>query len=182
MAADAAIDKTISEPANGRVLARALKVATSDLKGITALILALSGAIAGYPALRNVMHEPGHWPDAAVAAFFVAFYFLYVHPAWRNERKVQRLHDEGVHGQLKDPVYFRLRAYEADDNGFKRPDEAVKLVQKWIIASNIPLLYLSGQSGVGKSSLLNAAIIPALASSGWVALCVRPRWYGWRCG
>jgi hypothetical protein len=45
---------------------------------------------------------------------------------------------------------------------------------KWIVDSNIPLLYLSGQSGVGKSSLLNAAIVPALASSGWVVVSVRP--------
>ena len=34
MAADAAIDPAISEPSGGRVFARALKNATSDLKGI----------------------------------------------------------------------------------------------------------------------------------------------------
>jgi hypothetical protein len=109
------------------VLARALKNATSDLKGIAGLILALSGAIAGYVALRDVVKAPGYWPELAVAAFFVAFCFLYVYPAWWDERKRQRLNDEGVHGQLKDPAYFRLSAYEADDRErFVRPDGAAK--------------------------------------------------------
>jgi len=98
-----------------------------------------------------------------------------VHPAWRDERKRHRLNEEGVRGRLKDPTYFRLSPYEADDKErFTRPDGAVKSAHKWIVDSNIPLLYLSGQSGVGKSSLLNAAIAPALANSGWVVVSVRP--------
>jgi hypothetical protein len=169
MAADAAIDPKISEPAGGRVFARALKNATSDLKGIGGLVLTLTAAIAGYFALRDVLKAPGYWPEAAVAAFFIAFYFLYVHPAWRDERKRQRLNDEGVRNQLEDPTYFRLSPYEADDKErFTRPDGAVKSAHKWIVDSNIPLLYLSGQSGVGKSSLLNAAIVPALANQAFI--------------
>jgi hypothetical protein len=81
MAADAAVEPGIPESSGGRVFARAIKNATSDLKGIGGLVLALAAAIMGYFALRDVLKAPGYWPEAAVAAFFVAFYFLYVHPA-----------------------------------------------------------------------------------------------------
>jgi hypothetical protein len=74
MAADSAIDPKISEPAGGRVFARALKNAMSDVKGIGGLVLALTAAIAGYFALRDVLKVPGYWPEAAVAGFFIAFY------------------------------------------------------------------------------------------------------------
>ena len=124
MTTDSVTDPAVSgTPGSTRVFARALKNATSDLKGIGGLVLALTGAITAYFALRDVLKEPQYWPEAAVAAFFVAFYFLYVDPAWRDERKRQRLTDLGIRGVLEDPTYFRLRPYESDDAGrFTRPD------------------------------------------------------------
>jgi hypothetical protein len=88
MAGDATIDPTSPEPAGGRVFARAVKNATSDLKGIGGLVLALTAAITGYYALRDVVKVPGYWPEAAVAVFFVAFYFLYWRKsAWQSARR-----------------------------------------------------------------------------------------------
>jgi hypothetical protein len=92
---------------------------------------------------------------------------LYVHPAWRDERKRQRLNDEGVRGQLKDPTYFRLSPYEADASGWSCESYAE-------VDRRFEHPPLSGQSGVDKSSLLNAAILRALANSGWVVVSVRP--------
>jgi hypothetical protein len=172
---EVALDPAKSDSGGGRVFARAVQKATSDVKGISGLFLALGTATASYIALRKSVAAPEYLPEAIVALVLMAFYFLYVHPEWREERKRYRLSVDGIRGQIVDPTYFRLTPYQADDKDhFTRPDDAVKAAIKWITGASVPLLYLSGQSGVGKSSLVNAAIVPSLTDAGWVVVTVRP--------
>lgn len=64
--------------------------------------------------------------------------------------------------------YFRLQPYEgtpADREGFDRSDRVHETVAAWIQSTRDRVLYLTGRSGVGKSSLLNAYVLPRLGSA-----------------
>ena len=64
--------------------------------------------------------------------------------------------------------YFRLDPYDPGAPGaFVRADGAHERVRRWIEQTQRPLLFLSGASGTGKSSLLQAYVLPALEQQGW---------------
>ena len=44
---------------------------------------------------------------------------------------------------------------------------------KWLENATVLPLYLSGDSGSGKSSLLNASVLPALREKGWTVVTAR---------
>ena len=94
---------------------------------------------------------------------FLVTLFTDTLPALGQRRRERRLVDEGVHGVLKDPGYFRLKPYEEHDRQrYFRADHKHEEVFKWISNSESPLLYLTGRSGTGKSSLLSASVLPQL--------------------
>ena len=65
---------------------------------------------------------------------------------------------------LRGPMTFRLRPYdEADHAAFDRPDRAHDAALRWLQRTSATFLYLTGFSGTGKSSLLQAWLIPELA-------------------
>jgi Novel STAND NTPase 1 len=158
-----------------RPLAAALGHATSDVKGIATLILTVATVPAAFVALRDAVHLPSPWPEIGCVvpiAIFVAFYFI---PEWRVARDRKALEDFGVTGEPPPAGYFRLTAYGLDERAkFERPDGAEGQVLKWVQRSNETFLYLVGLSGVGKSSLLSAHVIPALKESGTVVIEARP--------
>jgi hypothetical protein len=66
--------------------------------------------------------------------------------------------------------YFRIGPYlsTAEDRAhFNRADRAHEKVLSWIEQSARIPLYLTGDSGSGKSSLLNAFVLPTLREGGW---------------
>ena len=72
------------------------------------------------------------------------------------------------------PGAFRLHPYgEADRDVFKRLDGAHVTLVNWLRSTQASLLYLSGTSGVGKSSLLGADVLPALRDAGWAVVEMR---------
>ena len=105
------------------------------------------------------------WSTVGSVTPIVIFYFLYLRPEWQATTKDRRLEILGIHGRPEKTDYFRLDPYEPGDR-YKRADNAHVKVLQWIKHSQQPFLYLSGQSGTGKSSLLNAAVIPALTDEG----------------
>lgn len=67
---------------------------------------------------------------------------------------------------FRSPTTFRLRPYdEADHAGFDRPDNAHHEALRWLERTTEPFLYLTGVSGTGKSSLLQAWLVPELAAA-----------------
>lgn len=67
-----------------------------------------------------------------------------------------------------EPHYFRLLPYQTSDKDrFHRADNLHIEVKNWIKQSAHTLLYLSGESGAGKSSLLNAYLLPELREDGF---------------
>ena len=68
------------------------------------------------------------------------------------------------------PGYFRIGPYEdidKDRRAFHRADGEHERVLNWILRQAGVPLYLTGDSGSGKSSLLQAFVIPALREAGW---------------
>jgi hypothetical protein len=164
-----------AEASAQRPLAAALGHATSDVKGIATLILTIATVPAAFIALRDAVHMPTPWPEIGCIvpiAIFIAFYFV---PEWRTARDRKALEDFGVVGEPPPAGYFRLTPYGLDDRAkFGRPDGAEGQVLKWVQRSDETFLYLVGLSGVGKSSLLSAHVIPALKEAATVVLEARP--------
>jgi Leucine-rich repeat (LRR) protein len=92
----------------------------------------------------------------------------------RNRRARQRL---AVRPGAEQSGYFRIGPYtstEEDQAGFDRADRAHEGVLSWLETARGTPLYLTGDSGSGKSSLLNAAVLPALRQRGWTVIELRP--------
>jgi hypothetical protein len=91
---------------------------------------------------------------------------------WRQKRRaVMAL--EPVLATTVD-AYFRLDPYiKQSPATFHREDGAHEKVLEWVRGTNRPLLFLSGASGAGKSSVLEGYVLPTLREEGWRVVEVR---------
>lgn len=111
-------------------------------------------------------------PATAVAC--VALILLYlvgfgVGPQmWRRWRQRRRKAVAlGRHEPGFDARYFRLEPYvTATPQTFKREDDAHVEVFRWISETTRPILFLTGASGAGKSSVLEGYVLPMLRAAG----------------
>jgi Leucine Rich repeats (2 copies) len=72
--------------------------------------------------------------------------------------------------------YFRIGPYldtPDDRQKFDRADKAHEKVLAWLLQSSDVPLYLTGESGSGKSSLLDAFVLPTLRDRGWLIIKAR---------
>src|ERR1700682_4027089 len=93
---------------------------------------------------------------------------------WRAKRNVRGLKSLAVRVGAEQSGYFRIGPYSADDQTrFHRADGAHEEVRSWIERADSVPLYLTGDSGSGKSSLLNAFVLPALRERGWLVVLAR---------
>jgi hypothetical protein len=87
---------------------------------------------------------------------------------WFRSYRRDRLMDQWRAGDYQQRAeYFRSDAYqdcEADRQQFGGADQAHENVLAWLRSSTDHLLFLTGDAGVGKSSLLNAYVIPQLGA------------------
>jgi formylglycine-generating enzyme required for sulfatase activity len=93
--------------------------------------------------------------------------------AERSRRSMQML---AVKPGLEQTGYFRIGPYRntpEDRTKFKRADHAEQKALEWIEKSNQIPLYLCGDSGFGKSSLLNAFVLPKMSEQGWTVVEAR---------
>jgi formylglycine-generating enzyme required for sulfatase activity len=96
--------------------------------------------------------------------------------AERTRRSMQML---AVKPGAEQTGYFRIGPYRntpEDRTKFKRADHAEQKALEWIEKSNQIPLYLCGDSGSGKSSLLNAFVLPKMSEQGWTVVEAR----GWQ--
>ncbi|MCD6217293.1 TIR domain-containing protein [bacterium] len=79
-------------------------------------------------------------------------------------RRKKKIEEVGISGRIRDPEYFRTYPYETIPDYMKefRADKAHEKAFKWIARSTEPLLFFSGQSGTGKTSILQAYVSPML--------------------
>ena len=71
------------------------------------------------------------------------------------------------------PGYFRVgptTTSNKDRRAFHRSDGEHERVRDWLLRQPGAPLYLTGDSGTGKSSLLQAFVVPALRDAGWTGI------------
>lgn len=103
---------------------------------------------------------------AAVPALALAFSTI---PIYIEQRRIMRYSE--LSGAIR-TGYFTLRPLD-NEEGFERADNAHVGVLRWIESTKEPVLYLSGASGTGKSSLLLAWVIPKLKREKHVVIQLR---------
>lgn len=95
---------------------------------------------------------------------------------WRSSRVRRQLQALAVRVDAVPSGYFRIGPYlntEEDRAKFTRADLAHEKVLTWLERSVSTPLYLTGDSGSGKSSLLSASVLPALRNRGWTVVEAR---------
>ena len=95
---------------------------------------------------------------------------------WLSERNRQAKQKLAVQTGTQQTGYFRIGPYqdtELDRARFSRPDRAEERALDWIRKSSQLPLYFTGDSGSGKSSLLNASLLPKLREEGWTVVEAR---------
>lgn len=117
-------------------------------------------------AFRKLEEPLKDWPlwsqIVLVAALPCAALVFHTIPALIEQNRKKRLTE--ITGNLRSG-YFRLMPRE-DAATFFRADGKHQEVLEWLEKPLAPLLYLTGQSGSGKSSLLAAWVIPNLVRQG----------------
>jgi hypothetical protein len=95
---------------------------------------------------------------------------------WRAASSRSKTKDLALKVDAVPSGYFRIGPYlnTADDRTkFDRSDRIQEKVLKWILSSESVPLYLTGESGSGKSSLLNAHVLPRLREENWTVVEAR---------
>ena len=146
------------------------------LMGLLAVYLAVVAALYRYAKnpLRAYLDDLGPiWFWAILAAPLVCILLFQMMPTALRALRERRLRAMTIGGFPK-PGSFRLQPYTASDHdAFNRLDGADREVLDWLKSAKLSLLYLSGASGVGKSSLLSAAVLPELHDAGWTVVETR---------
>jgi hypothetical protein len=137
------------------------------------LCIGLIGLLAGVPGAVGLL--AAHWGmplwlAGAAGVVLALLFLLWLMPRWLDWQNRRRAIEFGIHGHVKDPEYFRLTPYDAASD-FRRADNAHEKVYGWLVGNPAPLLYLSGASGSGKSSIISGWVLPRLAQQG-VPICV----------
>ena len=135
---------------------------TSWFKSLTAYVLAVGSALVGVERLPRLTGLPlTICAPILIVPIVLAFLFGTL-PKIRENRRIKRL--EQIRGAGK-VGYFQL-APRQDEASFQRADGMHEKILEWLRRPPRCLLYLTGASGAGKSSLLTAWVIPRLEREG----------------
>ena len=149
---------------------------TTGLRLFRNTILDFRNLLVAFVLLAVICGSFGYLQKQSPAAFWTAIALAGLCglvAAWETVLLVQhRRRDKALKAWSVTPLrsfrddYFRVGPYDsADKDRYHRLDGTDQAVAKWVRSAEIPLLYLSGMSGTGKSSLINASLIPTLERS-----------------
>jgi Leucine-rich repeat (LRR) protein len=166
------------EPSGSQAIRRdwldvTVRLATSWVGLFTAYVAALILGLTKFRELTAGLQQAGLPPwsgIALIAAFPILALVFSTIPSVIDQRRIKRRSEIKVDVGAR--PYFTLRPRDTEE-GFERADQAHESVLRWIRNSKAPVLYLTGVSGSGKSSLLTAWVIPKLRSDGHVVITVR---------
>jgi hypothetical protein len=138
---------------------------------LVALLLASAGIFTWYDRYFEAFYDRHSALSVAIIAAVPLYIICFsVGPQmWHRRRKAQR----GVITLTPNPEvgsarHFRLDPYvTASPQKFHREDDVHNDVLRWVRETSRPVLFLSGVSGAGKSSVLEAYVLPMLRESGW---------------
>jgi hypothetical protein len=166
---------------------RVLGMATVMLRSVIGYLLAVL-AVAGigawfFPAeVRAFWEEQKLLGPLVLLVVPIVLVLLPASIAAVRHRRAERLLALGFDVNRHVPGYFRLEPYDAQDaQSFTRADGAHERITDWLDDGQPPQFrYLTGDSGVGKTSLLHAAELPALRERGWAVVAIRAYSHGER--
>jgi hypothetical protein len=151
------------------VIKTTFRIATSWFAKLSAYCAAVAVAVVGVQRLPQKLGlSLGVCSAILISPIAIAF-FSYTLPAILEKRRRDRL--TLIHGTGK-AGYFQL-APRADEESFQRADGKHLKVLAWLQQPPKRLLYLTGASGAGKSSLLAAWLIPKLERDGTKVIRLR---------
>lgn len=144
----------------GRAIDLTLQTATSWVGLATAYAGAVVAAIIAFQKLSQHLGDWSIWIRVLlVSTLPLAVLVLHTIPTLVDQRRKKRLGE--INGTLQ-TGYFRLAPRE-DETTFSRADGKHEEILKWLASCNqASILYLTGASGSGKSSLLTAWVLPHL--------------------
>ena len=154
----------------GKVLGR-----TAAVLSLLLLVLGFSGGVGkGLQYLFSV--DLPWWGYAILLALALLAVGAQLLSEWLSERNRKAKQKLAIQTGAQQTGYFRIGSYtELDRAQFRRPDRAEEQALDWIRKSSHLPLYFTGDSGSGKSSLLNASLLPKLREEGWTVVEARAR-------
>ena len=151
----------------GRLLTRSTAFAVLIAGYLTAVGVVVRFFLSEFGTVRE--ESPSLFWTILTLPLVVVVLFISFPEIWfkLQERRRRRL---ALTSTTTDPRndYFRLDPYTTDSPAdFKREDLAHEAAYDWIKASRRPILFMSGSSGSGKTSILASFVVPKLRSEGW---------------
>ena len=152
--------------------------------GRTAALLALFVLVLGFAGTFDVALErflgfalePPWLKYAILIGLPIVIVGAQIAAEWQAERKRRQAQALAVKVEAVPEGYFRIGPYldAAEDRAkFDRADRVHEKILDWLRRSDAMPLYLTGDSGSGKSSVLNAYVLPELKRDGWTIVEAR---------
>jgi Leucine-rich repeat (LRR) protein len=171
------------QPAGGDAGGAAAGTVARRLTAWAAPVSALCALVAGVTVLRDRVESLARTKDPlvvwAIAAIpLVLALAIQLTQVLLRRRRERRLEEAAKEAAVVPGAYFRTTAYQDSDEdrkAYKRRDGQHERVLEWLRRAADAVLYLSGDSGVGKSSMVNAYLVPQLRDrpAGRLAVVVR---------
>jgi internalin A len=157
----------------GTLLGQTIILVGMLLTYVVAIVLLWKYAIEDLRAIHAAVGVVLFW--LIIAAPIICILLFSILPTARRASRERSLKAAVIGGDIQFKAgYFRLHPYGASDREtFTRLDGADRAILAWLRSTDASILYLSGASGVGKSSLLAANILPRLRDSGWTVIETR---------
>jgi Leucine-rich repeat (LRR) protein len=157
----------------GKLLGRAAAL-LSLLLLVLGFVAAVRVGVRQIPEFEHILPSWAFWVLLALCFLAVVAQIVL---EWRANRNRVALQELAIKPGAVQTGYFRIGAYadtDEDRKQFTRPDQAETKVLEWLkrATAQVPL-YLTGDSGSGKSSLLNAFVLPTLREQGWTVIEAR---------
>jgi len=158
-----------SSSAVGRLIRIPLRLAKSPVGILVAYLAAAGAAFYAFSQVPELHELPVPLRIALVAALPVLALFFSTIPSLLEERR--KKFPDAVQGSAR-KGYFRLEPRE-DEKIFTRADGVHHQVLKWMAQRTDLVMVLTGVSGAGKTSLLNAWVVPKLQRGGTTVIRLR---------
>jgi Leucine-rich repeat (LRR) protein len=156
----------------GKILGR-----TAALLALLVLVLGFAGSLdVGLERFLGFPLEPPWLKYAVLIGLPVLIVGAQILAEWIAERKRKQAQALAVKVDAVPEGYFRIGPYldTAEDRAkFDRADRIHEKVLAWIKRADATPLYLTGDSGSGKSSVLSAFALPELREAGWTVVEAR---------
>src|SRR5271157_2029612 len=154
----------------GRAIERTLGLAKSWVGLLTAYVVAVTAAVYAFQKFAEPLKGSSFWILVSLlAAPLVLALLFHAIPELVDRRRRKRLAEITGHLQAG---YFQLAPRE-DEASFTRADGKHEELLRWLEQRTSPILYLTGLSGSGKSSLLAAWVLPRLERKDTVVIRLR---------